>query len=228
MRCSIRVPHGSRSACWSRTISTTVRRREPESSPASAWSRDTRWSSSPTTRRSRPVPGGRRRSARFSARRRSRCGSGSRSSTWWIPPGVNLPYQGGVFPGQYGAARIFYYNSIMRRYLNVPQISAVMGSCVAGGAYLPALSDVIFMVEADQLHGAGRPQSREGRNRPGGRCRDPGRCGDAHFDIRRGALPRRHRRRMSEDGPRLPGSPAASPIRGGRSPTRDREPLGSA
>ncbi|HEX9393350.1 MAG TPA: carboxyl transferase domain-containing protein, partial [Gemmatimonadales bacterium] len=29
--------------------------------------------------------------------------------------GVNLPYQGGVFPGQYGAARIFYYNSIMRR-----------------------------------------------------------------------------------------------------------------
>ena len=31
--------------------------------------------------------------------------------------GVNLPYQGGVFPGQYGAARIFYYNSIMRRYL---------------------------------------------------------------------------------------------------------------
>ena len=37
--------------------------------------------------------------------------------------GVNLPYQGGVFPGQYGAARIFYYNSIMRRYLKVPQIS---------------------------------------------------------------------------------------------------------
>ena len=29
--------------------------------------------------------------------------------------GVNLPYQGGVFPGQYGASRIFYYNSIMRR-----------------------------------------------------------------------------------------------------------------
>ena len=45
--------------------------------------------------------------------------------------GVNLPYQGGVFPGQYGAARIFYYNSIMRRYLKVPQISAVMGMCVA-------------------------------------------------------------------------------------------------
>ncbi|MBV6497018.1 MAG: acyl-CoA carboxylase subunit beta [Acidobacteria bacterium ACB1] len=69
--------------------------------------------------------------------------------------GVNLPFQGGVFPGQYGAARIFYYNSIMRRYLRVPQISAVMGMCVAGGAYLPALSDVILMVEGTSFMGLG-------------------------------------------------------------------------
>src|SRR5207244_4448673 len=69
--------------------------------------------------------------------------------------GVNLPYQGGVFPGQYGAARIFYYNSIMRRYLKVPQIAAVMGPCIAGGAYLPALSDVIFMVERTSFMGLG-------------------------------------------------------------------------
>jgi 3-methylcrotonyl-CoA carboxylase beta subunit len=71
--------------------------------------------------------------------------------------GVNLPYQDGVFPGQYGAARIFYYNSIMRRYLHVPQISAVMGSCIAGGAYLPALSDVIFMVDGTSFMGLGGP-----------------------------------------------------------------------
>lgn len=71
--------------------------------------------------------------------------------------GVNLPYQGGVFPGQYGAARIFYYNSLMRRYLHVPQIAAVMGSCVAGGAYLPALSDVIYMVEGTSFMGLGGP-----------------------------------------------------------------------
>lgn len=69
--------------------------------------------------------------------------------------GVNLPYQGGVFPGQYGAARIFYYNSIMRRYLKVPQISAVMGPCIAGGAYLPALSDIIIMVEGTSFMGLG-------------------------------------------------------------------------
>jgi 3-methylcrotonyl-CoA carboxylase beta subunit len=71
--------------------------------------------------------------------------------------GVNLPYQGGVFPGQYGAARIFYYNSIMRRYLRIPQLSAVMGQCVAGGAYLPALSDVIVMVRGTSFMGLGGP-----------------------------------------------------------------------
>jgi acetyl-CoA carboxylase carboxyltransferase component len=69
--------------------------------------------------------------------------------------GVNLPYQGGVFPGQYGASRIFYYNSIMRRYLKVPQFAAVMGPCIAGGAYLPALSDVIIMVEGTSFMGLG-------------------------------------------------------------------------
>jgi len=71
--------------------------------------------------------------------------------------GVNLPYQEGVFPGQYGAARLFYYNSIMRHFLHVPQIAAVMGSCIAGGAYLPALSDVIFMVDGTSFMGLGGP-----------------------------------------------------------------------
>ena len=71
--------------------------------------------------------------------------------------GVNLPYQDGIFPGQYGAARIFYYNSLMRRMLHVPQIAAVMGPCIAGGAYLPALSDVIIMVDGTSFMGLGGP-----------------------------------------------------------------------
>ncbi len=71
--------------------------------------------------------------------------------------GVNLPYQGGVFPGQFGASRIFYYNSVMRRYLHVPQLAAVMGQCIAGGAYLPALSDVILMVKRTSFMGLGGP-----------------------------------------------------------------------
>jgi acetyl-CoA carboxylase carboxyltransferase component len=71
--------------------------------------------------------------------------------------GVNLPLQDGIFPGQYGAARIFYYNSLMRRRLRVPQIAAVMGPCIAGGAYLPALSDVIIMVAKTSFMGLGGP-----------------------------------------------------------------------
>jgi acetyl-CoA carboxylase carboxyltransferase component len=45
----------------------------------------------------------------------------------------------------------------MRRYLRVPQIAAVMGPCIAGGAYLPALSDVILMVEGTSFMGLGGP-----------------------------------------------------------------------
>tara|TARA_B100000470_G_scaffold16764_1_gene11434 strand:- start:2401 stop:3987 length:1587 start_codon:yes stop_codon:yes gene_type:complete len=71
--------------------------------------------------------------------------------------GVNLPYRNGVFPGQYGAARIFYYNSVMRRYLRIPQLAAVMGPCLGAGAYLPALSDVILMVEGTSFMGFGAP-----------------------------------------------------------------------
>lgn len=91
--------------------------------------------------------------------------------------GVNLPYQDGVFPGQYGAARIFYYNSIMRRYLRVPQIAAVMGPCIAGGAYLPALSDVILMVEGTSFMGLGGPNLVKGAT---GQVVDAETLGGAH------------------------------------------------
>ncbi|MXV96725.1 MAG: acyl-CoA carboxylase subunit beta [Gemmatimonadetes bacterium] len=102
--------------------------------------------------------------------------------------GVNLPYQGGVFPGQYGAARIFYYNSIMRRYLRIPQLAAVMGPCIAGGAYLPALSDVILMVEGTSFMGLGGPNLVKGatgqsvdREALGGAAVHTGVSGVAHY-----------------------------------------------
>ena len=102
--------------------------------------------------------------------------------------GVNLPYQGGVFPGQYGAARIFYYNSIMRRYLRIPQFAAVMGPCIAGGAYLPALSDVILMVEGTSFMGLGGPNlvkgatgQTVGREELGGAAVHTGVSGVAHY-----------------------------------------------
>src|SRR5947199_9426393 len=50
----------------------------------------------------------------------------------------------------------------MRHYLRVPQIAAVMGPCIAGGAYLPALSDVIFMVEGTSFMGLGGPNLEKG------------------------------------------------------------------
>jgi acetyl-CoA carboxylase carboxyltransferase component len=45
----------------------------------------------------------------------------------------------------------------MRRYLRIPQIAAVMGPCIAGGAYLPALSDLIVMVKGTSFMGLGGP-----------------------------------------------------------------------
>jgi acetyl-CoA carboxylase carboxyltransferase component len=92
--------------------------------------------------------------------------------------GVNLPYQDGIFPGQYGAGRIFFYNSLMRRKLRVPQIAAVMGPCIAGGAYLPALSDVILMVEKTSFMGLGGPNLVKGAT---GQVIDQESLGGAHL-----------------------------------------------
>ena len=92
--------------------------------------------------------------------------------------GVNLPYQDGIFPGQYGAGRIFFYNSLMRRKLRVPQIAAVMGPCIAGGAYLPALSDVILMVEKTSFMGLGGPNLVKGAT---GQTIDQESLGGAHL-----------------------------------------------
>jgi acetyl-CoA carboxylase carboxyltransferase component len=92
--------------------------------------------------------------------------------------GVNLPYQDGIFPGQYGAGRIFFYNSLMRRKLRVPQIAAVMGPCIAGGAYLPALSDFIIMVEHTSFMGLGGPNLVKGAT---GQAIDQESLGGAHL-----------------------------------------------
>src|SRR5947207_9359519 len=46
---------------------------------------------------------------------------------------VNLPYQGGVFPGQYGAARISYYTRLIRHSPRGPRIAPATGPCSAAG-----------------------------------------------------------------------------------------------
>lgn len=141
--------------------------------------------------------------------------------------GVNLPYQDGVFPGQYGAARIFYYNSIMRRYLHVPQIAAVMGPCIAGGAYLPALSDVIFMVEGTSFMGLGGPNLVKGATGQtvdaeslGGATTHTGRSAVAHYRAKNDA---ECLERLREYVSRLPWTPPVSVS--GRAPVREASAL---
>jgi len=60
--------------------------------------------------------------------------------------GVFLPLQDEIFPDKEHFGRIFRNNSIMSS-MGIPQIAAVMGSCVAGGAYLPILSDEALIVK---------------------------------------------------------------------------------
>jgi 3-methylcrotonyl-CoA carboxylase beta subunit len=60
--------------------------------------------------------------------------------------GVFLPMQDEIFPDKEHFGRIFYNNAQMSAK-GIVQISAVMGSCVAGGAYLPIMSDETLMVE---------------------------------------------------------------------------------
>ncbi|MDG6218731.1 MAG: carboxyl transferase domain-containing protein, partial [Candidatus Thermoplasmatota archaeon] len=60
--------------------------------------------------------------------------------------GAFLPMQDEVFPDREHFGRIFY-NQAMMSSKNIPQISAVMGSCTAGGAYVPAMSDESIIVK---------------------------------------------------------------------------------
>jgi 3-methylcrotonyl-CoA carboxylase beta subunit len=60
--------------------------------------------------------------------------------------GANLPNQDEVFPDRDHFGRIFY-NQAQMSAKGIPQIAAVMGSCTAGGAYVPAMSDVSIIVK---------------------------------------------------------------------------------
>jgi 3-methylcrotonyl-CoA carboxylase beta subunit len=59
--------------------------------------------------------------------------------------GANLPFQADVFPDQDHFGRIFF-NQAQMSALGIPQIACVMGSCTAGGAYVPAMSDETVIV----------------------------------------------------------------------------------
>jgi acetyl-CoA carboxylase carboxyltransferase component len=68
--------------------------------------------------------------------------------------GVFLPMQDEVFPDEDDFGRIFRNNAVLSAQ-GIPQLAAIMGNCVAGGAYLPVLSDTILMTEGSGLYLAG-------------------------------------------------------------------------
>ena len=68
--------------------------------------------------------------------------------------GVFLPLQEDVFPDQDDFGRVFRNNAVMSAE-GVPQITAIMGMCVAGGAYLPVMTDTVLMTEGSGLFLAG-------------------------------------------------------------------------
>lgn len=68
--------------------------------------------------------------------------------------GVYLPMQDEIFPDQDDFGRVFYLNARMSAK-GIPQIAAIMGNCVAGGAYLPVMCDTLIMTEGSGLYLAG-------------------------------------------------------------------------
>src|SRR6195256_494470 len=68
--------------------------------------------------------------------------------------GVFLPMQDEMFPDEDDFGRIFRNNAVLSAR-GIPQFAAIMGNCVAGGAYLPVLCDTVLMTEGSGLYLAG-------------------------------------------------------------------------
>ena len=68
--------------------------------------------------------------------------------------GVFLPLQDEIFPDEDDFGRIFRNNAVISA-MGIPQLSAIMGNCVAGGGYLPVLCDKLIMTEGSGLYLAG-------------------------------------------------------------------------
>src|ERR1700759_1780378 len=68
--------------------------------------------------------------------------------------GVFLPLQEDVFPDQDDFGRVFRNNAVMSA-TGIPQVTAIMGMCVAGGAYRPVMTDTVLMTEGSGLFLAG-------------------------------------------------------------------------
>jgi hypothetical protein len=118
--------------------------------------------------------------------------------------GAFLPKQDEVFPDRDHFGRIFLQPGQHVRQ-GIPQIAVVMGSCTAGGAYVPAMSDDHHRQEPGH-HLPRRPAAGEGGHRRGGQRRGPGRRRRAHAHLRRGRPSGRERRPRAAIARRIVGT----------------------
>jgi 3-methylcrotonyl-CoA carboxylase beta subunit len=77
--------------------------------------------------------------------------------------GLFLPEQANTFPGKIGAGHIFKRNSLLSAN-HVPQIAGVFGDCIAGGGYMPIISDKVYMTEQAYMVIAGAALVKGGKS----------------------------------------------------------------
>jgi 3-methylcrotonyl-CoA carboxylase beta subunit len=77
--------------------------------------------------------------------------------------GLFLPEQAKTFPGKTGAGHIFKMNALLSAN-GVPQIAGVFGDCIAGGGYMPIISDVVYMTEQAYMVIAGAALVKGGKS----------------------------------------------------------------
>ena len=135
--------------------------------------------------------------------------------------GANLPNQDAVFPDREHFGRIFYNQANMSA-AGIPQVAVVMGSCTAGGAYVPAMSDEAVIVRGQGTIFLGGPPAGEGGDRGGGLGRGPRRRGPAPRASRGSPITTRSTTRTPSTSPV---APSATFNRGKRIEVRTQPPV---
>ncbi len=77
--------------------------------------------------------------------------------------GLFLPEQSKTFPGKTGAGYIFKMNALLSAQ-QVPQVAGVFGDCIAGGGYMPIISDIVYMTEQAYMVIAGAALVKGGKS----------------------------------------------------------------
>ena len=139
--------------------------------------------------------------------------------------GIFLPLQEDVFPDTDDFGRVFRNNAVMSA-MGIPQITAIMGMCVAGGAYLPVMCDHILMTEGSGLFLAGPAlvQAAIGQRVS---AEELGGAQDARADQRHGGFSRARRRSLPRPHPLAGGQDgpsAAAALSTTSKPNRRRYP----